>query len=471
MNKTLEKIKSFAFIKAISAFIYSKYFPFLTAAVTLLCYYLGWDVVLIYYIGLCGIFILLFMDDVSPIISVLLFMSILVSLKNTPSNSMGDSDYYFRTANLVQIITVITLFISAAVARIALTVIQKRFTLTQIFYGLCGFAAVLLINGLFSKDYNPKNMLYGLIMASCFLGIYSAVKDNVKMDGEGYERIAYAFLALSVTLLIELIVAYITTDGIFVNGSVNRGLLIFGWGVYNTFGVMLVMCIPSVIFLAGKKNFGFVYTLYSFVLFIAAFMCFSRQAMVGAVAIYPFLMVMLFIKGKNRLANVCIFSAAAVAGIILFIIYFDNVINFFNEIFANIIVGGELNGSGRTRLWREALENFSTYPLLGKGFYVTFSYTGNSGLGFIPLMCHNTILQLMSCSGIIGLGAYLIHRTQTVLSFCRNINTERGFIAITILAMLIICLFDNHIFNIFPTIIYSALVAVLVQNEDKRTTA
>ena len=49
----------------------------------------------------------------------------------------------------------------------------------------------------------------------------------------------------------------------------------------------------------------------------------------------------------------------------------------------------------------------------------------------------------------------------------KNVTVERAFIAATIGAMLIISLFDNHIFNIFPTIIYSSLIAVLTAGEHK----
>ena len=52
-------------------------------------------------------------------------------------------------------------------------------------------------------------------------------------------------------------------------------------------------------------------------------------------------------------------------------------------------------------------------------------------------------------------------------SFFKNVTLERFFIAVTVLAMLIISLMDNHMFNIFPTIIYSSLIAVLSASEQK----
>ena len=94
MNETFAKIKNSKTVGMIQKILSSKYFPFVTAAVTLLSYYLGWDVVLFYYIAIAGILMLLFLDDITPIISLFLFMSVSISLINTPSPTMGNSDYY-----------------------------------------------------------------------------------------------------------------------------------------------------------------------------------------------------------------------------------------------------------------------------------------------------------------------------------------------------------------------------------------
>lgn len=83
--------------------ISSLYFPFITAAVTLVCYYLAWDMVTIWYMALCGTFILIFMKDTSPLITVFLFMNIMISMENSPTLIGGNPDeYYFQTAILAR---------------------------------------------------------------------------------------------------------------------------------------------------------------------------------------------------------------------------------------------------------------------------------------------------------------------------------------------------------------------------------
>ena len=68
---------------------------------------------------------------------------------------------------------------------------------------------------------------------------------------------------------------------------------------------------------------------------------------------------------------------------------------------------------------------------------------------------------------MLGFGAYAVHRIQTVLSFFRNVTHDRVFIAFTIGGLILVSLLDNHIFYLFPTIIYSMLLGVLVLSEKK----
>ncbi|MDE7083197.1 MAG: O-antigen ligase family protein [Clostridia bacterium] len=467
MGISFEKIKRCKVLDIIKKIISSKFLPFATAAVLLFCYYLGLDIVAMYYLGIVTILILLLLDDITPLVSHISFMTLVVSLKNTPSPSMGGSDYYASTAILAQIIIIVSLMVCSLIYRLVICCLKKKIKINPIFYGLCFLAFAFMLNGLFSEEYTVKDLLYGVVMAACFLVIYVAVKDNVKTDKNCFERIAFGFIALSALLIIELIVAYATTENLFVDGEINRGALIFGWGVYNTYGLLILMCIPATLYLAGKMKHGYLFTLYSLLILAATFLSCSRQAMIGALIIYPVSLVILLVKGKYRIPNLCITAAAVVAGIVLICIFREKFVTAFKTIFDNVVVNGELNGSGRWRIWKEAFKYFNSSPLFGSGFYVDYNYDGSAGVTFIPMMCHNTVLQLLASCGAVGLIAYLIHRVQTVISFCKNVTIERTFIALTILPILLLSLLDVHIFIIFPTVIYSCLLAVLIKSEEK----
>ncbi len=469
MTKTFQTIKNSAPMKIIAGFLASRFFPFITAALIIACYYASLDIVAIIYIGITGTLIFLLLDDVSPILTDLLFMSVFVSYKNTPNSGRGDSNYYLQPQILAPLCIIVAILVASAVFRLVVLGVKKKFSFTPMFFGLCALSVTLIMNGVLGEKYYLLNLMFGFALSLIFLGLFAILKDNLVTDKNTFERIALNFTAFSLLLVIELIVAYFTIDGIFTDGNVDRSKLVFGWGAYTQYGAYLVMCIPCVVYLAGKYKYGFPLTLYSFVLVIASVMCFCRQAMVCTAVIYPVCLIILFIKGKNKLPNLIILAAALIASIVVAGLYQDYMFKFFETIFANIKIDGELYGSGRMELYRTALKHYKQNPIFGIGFYyMTPSGGGKIGFSLVPQMYHNTILEMMGACGTFGLIAYLVHRALTVISYFRKITLERTFIALTILSLLIVSLLDNHVFNIFPTMIYTYLISVLVKSEDRK---
>ena len=84
-------------------------------------------------------------------------------------------------------------------------------------------------------------------------------------------------------------------------------------------------------------------------------------------------------------------------------------------------------------------------------------------------MINNTIIQILSSCGIIGMIAYLYHRVQTIKLFFKNKNLEKTFIGLSILVLLLTSMLDCHFFNIGPTLFYSmALIFAEKISESKR---
>ena len=98
-----DKIENSVLAQGVSAFLHSRFFPLLTAAVILACYYSGLDMVSIWYLAVCAIAILITCKDVTPMISLFLFMNIIISMENSPSNLGNESDYYLQPVIYIQI--------------------------------------------------------------------------------------------------------------------------------------------------------------------------------------------------------------------------------------------------------------------------------------------------------------------------------------------------------------------------------
>lgn len=467
MREYINKIKNSSVAGGIKNFLSSDFFPFITAALCILCYYLGLDIVIIAYIGLTGALIFLLLDDVTPVFTIFLFMGVMISYKNSPSSIRGNSNYYLRPEIFVPIIIVVVILVAAIVYRLVHTCVTKKFKFTPVFFGLCALAVTLLLNGANQKNYDINNLMFGGMMAVFFLGIFAVVKDNLVITKKTYEKIALSFVALGILLIIELIVVYFTQEKLITDGKVNRYYLIWGWGKYNYLGFLLAFCIPPTVYLAGVKKYGFIFSILSVLLLIACFFSYSRQTILCAAFIYVICLIVLFVKGKNKISNAVVMGVAVLAAIIVFAVKHEVVINELKPLFSSLVIDGELSGNGRKALWQDAIKNFKSSPIFGVGFYVNLRNDPRDGFSFIPSMYHNTVLQMMAACGIIGLIAYVVHRVQTVICYCKNITVERTMIALTIVVILLTSLVDHHIFSIFPTPVYSCLIAVLVKSEKK----
>ena len=452
-------------IDAVSGVISSFYFPFIVAAVTLFCYYLALDMVLIWSIALCGAFIFLFMRDATPLITLFLFMNIMISMKNSPTAlSDNPSDYFFQVHIIVQIGVAICLFGGAGIFRMIADIKNGNFSLSPAFFGLCAFAVIIMFNGVFSDGYTPMNALYGFFMAFAFLAVFVMCSGSIKLEKNTYERIAWSFIALSLCLIIELAVAYATYDELWLeSGGLLRVKLYFGWGMYNTIGMLFTICMPAAAYLSQKYKWGYVFTIYLAVLALCVFLSLSRQSMLCGTVIFVICAIWVLIKskGRGRIINIAIFVATALcAGLVL--ILNGSVV----EEVVNMLIENFFYGSGRSSLYEQAVEAFVNNPLFGVGFYRDLvEDPGFIGLPIMPDMYHNTVFQLIAVGGVFALIAYVIYRVQTMISFIKNPTNDRFYIGLTIFALLILSLLDNHIFYILPTLVYTFLTAVLIKSE------
>jgi O-antigen ligase len=118
-----------------------------------------------------------------------------------------------------------------------------------------------------------------------------------------------------------------------------------------------------------------------------------------------------------------------------------------------------LHDRGRFEYYKDGMEKFFNHPLFGAGFGNSHG-TNDRFIISAPEYFHNTIIQILASCGVIGFGAYVYHRWQTVKLFWNTRNPYSFFTAMSILALLLTSLLDIHLFNIFPTIIYSTMLCI-----------
>ena len=514
----IAKLKTAKAVSIIKSIIENKYFAFVTAFVTVLCYYLELELVTIYYLAVTGTAILLFSDDLTPLVGHMLFALILTSPAHSPSifTTTEPSDFYLRISTIAQICICAAFLIAAAAYRMTLTFKSTKFSPTPVFISLAVFCAILILNGAASRGYTPRNIVYGLILLSCLVGAYFVLFYNIKRDDALGERLAFIFFALSLALLLEELVIYAFNFKINENtGAINRSIFSFGWGMYNNFACLMLFCLPFPFYLAGTKKHGFPFLIYGLILSIGLLFALSRQGMVALVLLLPSLITVLLLKGNNRLENsivvgcailiyivissifggqlfillglgaeynksvaYCLFAASlAIAAACAMLVLVKSgkvklvisisaliialfVVNVLESVLIPLLNSMMTSSSERDMLWRQALDAFSDYPSFGQGFYRQLALDpGFAGLNFIPDMYHNTFVQLLAACGFFAFAAYLFHRATTVYGALKNPTQLKTTIIASIAGMLVACLFDNHIFYPSGALIYGALLA------------
>lgn len=462
-------------IRELAEKVFSSYFfPFVTAGVTVLSTTFGLEPLIIWYICLSGAAITLCCKDVSPTIGLFVFMHIIISMRHSLYSGLDWCDNTFTTSPIfiAQALAAILLFVASIVYRIVDSILQHRFKITPIFIGLCAYVVALLLSGTLSSNYYYMDTVYGLGIGAIILFVFVFISGNVVINESTFKRIAIIFIALCAALAVQLSEAYITLD-VIVDGVINRGKIQFGWGTYNQFGLLITMCIPAWFYLSVKSKNGFLYLFgVPFNLAISV-LSMSRQAiMISAViTVLCFIWYLITVPKNYKLYGSLILLAFALVALIIFVTNINTIITAFSPLSA-----GFDNGSGRLGIWQEGIKKFLHNPVFGNGFY-DMSETENSspgysgeGYGFtqvIPFMCHNTFIQLLFSCGIVGLIAYVVHRGQTVLSLLKNPDDGRLFIFLTMCAIILTSLLDNHIFYVQPLFIYASLLAVFTVSEKR----
>lgn len=454
--------------RAADGFFLSAFFPAVTAVVTLTLYYSGQDMALIYYLGTCFMLVFLFCSDVTPAMCPFLFVDIIISEQNTPSNRAPliggvTSDFYMRPENLTQIVIVAAAIVATMIARPIITSVKRKEFPSDIFFSACAILFAFSLNGIFSAEYTAMDFPFGLLIGLCFVVIFFVMSKGVVPSEKTFDRVAYYFLALFLTISFELVMAYINHDGIITNGAINRSKIFFGWGTQNTIGMLFCACMPALFYLAITKKHGWIFSALAFSDELCILFSMSRQSMLFGTFIYLVCIVWLLVKrgGLYRCLNLLILWVYLFAFLLFIMLKRDLVVNTLNALLKNITYA-----SGRFYMWEQALAYFKKYPAFGSGFFAPFTGdAGFVGIGLIPDLYHSTIFQILSSAGTPGILVYAYHRFLTVRSYLKNITTGRTFIALSVLAILLVSLVDNHMFYFFPTIIYSALIGILSSTE------
>lgn len=418
--------------------------------------------------------ICLFAKDVRAIFPPIVLIVYSTSWMHTPQ---ADSNFFNTNATFVSLGILGAIAVTMLAVRM---VLAKKESLSMRTKGLSGgmiaiFVAFLL-NGALSEEYVIQDFLFGALIAASFVVIYFFVRHTGARRSDNGLYFAVCCMAAGAVIVIQILYALLfrkvfqTADGDNLTGlqilqdllskgsilsdiSINKDAMIAGWGMSNNFGGMLAMFLPASLYLTYKLRHGWLFYLFAFFQLGAVACTLSRTALLtGAVLLVGGAIVLSVVRSPRRtFVRVCNLFALVIIAAVGFL-FFDRI----REIFATIFDRG-FGDSNRFAIWQFGWGKFLSAPLFGSGFYIHFypDFGFDISNWIFPDMYHNIFVQIFASCGLIGMMAYLYHISQIMCLLFRRLTADRILYLGIVLAVSGASLLDNHIFHIFPALLYS----------------
>lgn len=460
----ISRLQASPFAGYCNSFFYSPGFFVLIGAMSLMANLFSAELpVYCGYIAI-GVLISLFGRDYLPILPIVICSYISPSVGNNPGKN--ETSIFFGSTGVL-ILCLAGIFVVSLIVRLVLDpkigrkafFSQKRAFLP----GILALGIAYLLAGTGSGHYWDRgygNVLFAALQFLSVFLLYYILCGAVEWESVHKNYFAWTGMCIGFVLLGEILGIYLTGNVIF-QGEVIRENIHTGWGHYNNMGALLAMMIPFAFQLACVKKRSWIYYLCGAVFLIGVFLTCSRTSILfGCVAYAASCMIVLF-RSRNRRVGL-ITNVISIAVILVAILIFRE---YLLKLFSSML---ENTGSMNVRHdgYRAGISQFLKHPLFGGTFYPLdydlYEYSNVAAFtSFFPARWHNTVIQLLASTGIVGLAAYLWHRVQTVRFLIRKPTVQALCIGVSLGTLLLCSMLDCHFFNIGPTLFYSMALAFM----------
>lgn len=407
---------------------------------------------------------LIICDSIKPFIVSLCTTIMQISVVNSPFYP-SRSDYYFTGWRLPYLIVMAAAVIGALLYFSVKNRLYFKISFKKVphFIPLLVFSAALMLNGFFSSSWVGWNLVFGLGNVIVYLVLYLLMYTGFSDDDSPLELSKYfAYISALIALVItgELVHLFLTSDEIFIDGAINKVGVALGWGIWNLVGVSLAILIPVIFYGMHKNKYPWLYFAAATVAYIASVLTMSRNALIFSSLTYAACIIISCFVGKNKRIFRIITLAGILAVAVGAIVLWDKIYALLGDYFER-----GLSDNGRFAMWREAFNNFLEAPIFGKGFY-GLTVDGHYVFGPLPTMAHNTVLQLLSSMGLVGLLAYGYYVFCIFKPMFKKPTFLKTMLYVSILVLMLESLLDNFIFNIYPLFYYSTAFAIIVKSDN-----
>ena len=462
----IPKLKENKFIKFLSKFMASPWWILFISVLVLCSATFGIEIYIYYAIVvLCGLIPSLLCEDMTAAIPP--FAMFYMSFSRVNNNTLIEKSMFTNKTFVINLIVVVSICAVSLITRLVFDIIYRKrvYHFPRLTIGFAGMGLAMIIGGAFTKYFNGKTVLFGVVQIVSLCITYYLAFYLVDWSKHKKDYFAYLVMAVGVVAAIQAVFAkYNISERIY---HLEFQTEIFtGWGIRNNIGGQITFAIAGPFYLACKKKQPWIFGLVIVGLIFGVCITESRGAMLTCFGMTIVCAVILLIvtKRMQRLKNIC-----AIAGIVITLailipslwkIYFHQ---FFDRLIKTIIESDSVDefSSGRIEIYMTGLKLMGKYPFFGSGWYSAEGYRAfNFATEFIPSRWHDTLIQMGVTGGAFLLLNFAFHRFELIRKYINQPNLHRTFIMGSLAGFFISSLVDCFWSNIGPGLLYGILLAI-----------
>ena len=458
-TETVTCVREKAPLKQINDFLESPWFVALVCLLTAISNLFGAELIVYTSFIVFAVYIALLGRDFLPIMPLAVGCYIAPSLSNNPGRN--ETSVFYPENGGIYLLVLFCIFLVCAVVRL----ITDKELGGKVFLGrkrklmlsMLILGAGYVLAGAFSGRYfehGMSNLLFALLQFLAVAGFYWFFGGAVRWERVSPQYFAWVGLGIGLTVCCQLVGVFVTNE-VIVNSTIKTGLIASGWGNANNIGCLMAMMVPFALYLAKQTKQIWIFGFLALVLLVMTCLTCSRASILAAFVFYALAMIPLVADPTHGKIFLLFNGFTLIVVIALVVIFHEPLENLFEE-----LVSRGFAPRMRDVIYPEGIRTFLENPIFGEGFYpstdVIYEWSNlDEFKAILPARWHNTMIQLLASCGMVGFGAYLFHRTQTVVLFVRKRKSHVLFIGLSLAAMLCMSMLDCHFFNIGPAMIYS----------------
>lgn len=309
-----------------------------------------------------------------------------------------------------------------------------------------GYFLAIIIGFIAGFGYEGQTVVDSLMAAGVGFALWGLYVLLYKCTApESKKTVIKSVICLCIVIVLQMITFFITSTNL--KMELMHKAMDLGWAITNSVAVIFVMGIPLCVELARDKRVQFPYLLLMTIFYVFIFLTNCRSMIIAGSLIY-FASVVCSMFTLNKWQSCAHLILVIGLAIIIYRNHLDVLLGQFDRL--------GMDDNGRLEKYRYYWAQFKENKLFGMGFFNDTKFQSD---GMVRV--HNTILQILTSTGIIGTILFLPMYFQRYKAFLTKISWFKVFAVLSYGAFVFYGLVDCAILSSYKLIIvYLLLFAV-----------